>query len=113
MGGMDEYDGSPELDVDLELLSVYEKRLERAIRCAPAPLCTFWRRSQSTRSALSAPSGALLRPLSCCQSLRHALSAPSGALLCPSARSPVAHSLRSPTVSGCQTLPVPRQWHAG
>lgn len=30
--GMDEYEGSPELDVDLELLSLYEKRLERAIR---------------------------------------------------------------------------------
>jgi hypothetical protein len=30
---MDEYEGSPELDVDLELLSLYEKRLERAIRC--------------------------------------------------------------------------------
>lgn len=29
---MEDYDGSPELDVDLELLSVYEKRLERAIR---------------------------------------------------------------------------------
>jgi hypothetical protein len=29
---MDDYEGSPELDVDLELLSVYEKRLERAIR---------------------------------------------------------------------------------
>jgi hypothetical protein len=26
---MDDYEGSPELDVDLELLSVYEKRLER------------------------------------------------------------------------------------
>jgi hypothetical protein len=33
MGTMQEYEGSPELDVDLELLSVYEKRLERAIRC--------------------------------------------------------------------------------
>ena len=32
-GGMEEYEGSPELDVDLELLAVYEKRLERAIRC--------------------------------------------------------------------------------
>ena len=30
---MEDYEGSPELDVDLELLSVYEKRLERAIRC--------------------------------------------------------------------------------
>ena len=36
MGAMDDYDGSPELDVDLELLSVYEKRLERAIRYAHA-----------------------------------------------------------------------------
>lgn len=34
MVNMEEYEGSPELDVDLELLSVYEKRLERAIRCA-------------------------------------------------------------------------------
>lgn len=33
MVNMEEYEGSPELDVDLELLAVYEKRLERAIRC--------------------------------------------------------------------------------
>ena len=37
---MEDYEGSPELDVDLELLSVYEKRLEREIRCALAcPTC--------------------------------------------------------------------------
>ena len=37
----EQYEGSPELDVDLELLSVYEKRLERAIRCAFAT-CPIW-----------------------------------------------------------------------
>lgn len=49
MVNMEEYEGSPELDVDLELLSVYEKRLERAIRCDSCP-------ANSVAGAFVAPS---------------------------------------------------------